>query len=137
MLTKASVLPALTQPYLVLALTFPTTRVNITREGLVDAPHQKVLRVTLPHDQRRRPTHPMSASSGILVRIDSLIDDLLNQSDLASSSLASIMMAARESVHDGYHVALARRIWDVNNHLRLRECPEEPRSNDRAKRADD
>ena len=64
-------------------------------------------------------------SPTILNRIDSLIDELLNDSNLSSSSLASILMAARESVRDGYHVALARRIWDANNDLRLREYPED------------
>jgi hypothetical protein len=52
-----------------------------------------------------------------------LIDDLLNDSDLSSSSLASILMAARESVREGYHVALARRIWDASNDLKLRNSP--------------
>jgi hypothetical protein len=61
-------------------------------------------------------------SSPILDRVDSLIDDLLNDSTLSSSSLASILMAARESVRDGYHIALARRIWDANNDLKLRDC---------------
>jgi len=62
----------------------------------------------------------------VLDRIDSLIDDLLNDNNLSSSSLASILMAAREAVHGGYHVALARRLWDVHNDLRLREYPEDP-----------
>ena len=61
----------------------------------------------------------------ILDRVDSLIDDLLNDSNLSSSSLASILMAARESVRDGYHVALARRTWDASNDLKLRQCPGE------------
>jgi len=65
-------------------------------------------------------------SSKILDQVDSLIDSLLNDSDMSSSSLASILMAARESVRDGYHVALARRIWDASNDLKLRECPGEP-----------
>lgn len=65
-------------------------------------------------------------SSKILDRVDSLIDELLNDDDLSSSSLASILMAARESVRDGYHVALARRIWDAHNDLKLRDCPGEP-----------
>jgi hypothetical protein len=65
-------------------------------------------------------------SSKILDHVDSLIDELLNDSDLSSSSLASILMAARESVRDGYHVALARRIWDAHNDLQLRDCPSEP-----------
>jgi hypothetical protein len=65
---------------------------------------------------------PHMGSSQILDRVDSLIDDLLNDSDLSSSSLASILMAARESVRDGYHIALARRIWDASNDLKLRQC---------------
>jgi hypothetical protein len=64
-------------------------------------------------------------SSQILDRVDLLIDDLLNDSNLSSSSLASILMAARESVRNGYHVALARRIWDASNDLKLRKCPGE------------
>jgi len=61
----------------------------------------------------------------LLERIDVLIDELLNDSDLPSSSMASILVTARESVRDGYHVALARRLWDANNDLRLREFPED------------
>jgi hypothetical protein len=60
-------------------------------------------------------------STRILDRVDSLIDELLNDGDLSSSSLASIFMAARESVRDGYHVALARRTWDAHNDLKLRD----------------
>jgi hypothetical protein len=65
-------------------------------------------------------------SSRILDQVDSLIDDLLNDGDVSSSSLASILVAARESVRDGYHVALARRTWDATNDLKLRQCPVEP-----------
>jgi hypothetical protein len=54
----------------------------------------------------------------VIHQIDSLIDDLLNDGELSSSSLASMLMAARDSVRDGYHVALARRIWDANNDLK-------------------
>ena len=57
-------------------------------------------------------------STRVLHQIDSLIDDLLNDGELSSSSLASMLMAARESVRDGYHVALARRIWDATNDLK-------------------
>jgi hypothetical protein len=57
-------------------------------------------------------------SDKVLDRLDSLIDDLLNESDLPASSLASILMAARDSVQDGYHVALARRVWDASNSIR-------------------
>ncbi len=57
-------------------------------------------------------------STKALDQIDSLIDDVLNDSDLSASSLASMLMAIRDSVRDGYHVALARRIWDANNALK-------------------
>ncbi len=73
-------------------------------------------------DRSRSGKQPQMGASKILVQIDSLIDDLLNDADVSSSSLASILMAARDAVRDGYHVALARRIWDANNDLKLREC---------------
>jgi hypothetical protein len=73
----------------------------------------------------RLENQPHMVSSEILDRVDSLIDDLLNDSNLSSSSLAAILMAARESVRDGYHVALARRTWDASNDLKLRQCPGE------------
>jgi hypothetical protein len=73
----------------------------------------------------RLENQPHMGSTEILDRVDSLIDDLLNDSNLSSSSLAAILMAARESVRDGYHVALARRTWDASNDLKLRQCPGE------------
>jgi len=54
----------------------------------------------------------------VLDRLDSLIDELLNDSDLPASSLASMLMAARDSVKDGYHFALARRVCDASNAIR-------------------
>jgi hypothetical protein len=57
-------------------------------------------------------------STKVLDRLDSLIEDLLNQSDLPACSLASMLMAARDSVKDGYHVALARRVWDASHSIR-------------------
>jgi hypothetical protein len=57
-------------------------------------------------------------STKVLDQLDSLIDDLLNESDLPASSLASMLMAARDSLEEGYHVALARRVWDASNSLR-------------------
>jgi len=61
-------------------------------------------------------------STKVLDQLDSLIDDLLNDSDLPASSLASMLMAARDSVQDGYHFALARRVCDANNAIRDRYC---------------
>ena len=76
-------------------------------------------------DRPRSGKQQQQGSTKLLDQVDSLIDDLLNDGDLSSSSLASILMAARESVRDGYHVALARRIWDANNDLKVRDCPDE------------
>ncbi|MBV8129919.1 MAG: hypothetical protein WBX00_04420 [Isosphaeraceae bacterium] len=59
-------------------------------------------------------------STKVLGQLDSLIDDLLNDSDLPASSLASMLMAARDSVKDGYHFALARRVCDASNAIRDR-----------------
>ena len=73
-------------------------------------------------DQVRLEKKLTMESTKILTQLDSLIDNLLNDAELSSSSLASILMAARESVQDGYHVALARRIWDASNDLKLRQA---------------
>lgn len=53
-------------------------------------------------------------------QLDDLIDELLNEADVRSSSLVSMLTAVRESVLDGYHVALARRVWDASNVLKDR-----------------
>jgi len=63
-------------------------------------------------------------STKVLGQLDSLIDDLLNDGDLPASSLASMLMAARDSVKDGYHFALARRVWDASNAIRDRYSAE-------------
>jgi hypothetical protein len=77
----------------------------------------------------KKPTE--RGSTLILEHVDSLIDELLNDGELSSSSLASIFVAARESGRDGYHVALARRTWDAHNDLKLRGYAGEPASLER------
>jgi hypothetical protein len=67
-------------------------------------------------------------STKVLDQLDSMIDELLNESDLPASSLASMLMAARDSVKDGYHVALARRVWDVSHTIRDQYSPSPPLS---------
>jgi hypothetical protein len=57
-------------------------------------------------------------STKVIDQLDLMIDDLLSQTDLPASSLASMLMAARDSVRDGYHVALARRVWDISNSIK-------------------
>ena len=59
-------------------------------------------------------------SMEVLDQLDILIDELLNESDLRASSLASMLTAARDSVAEGYHVALARRVWEANNAVKDR-----------------
>jgi hypothetical protein len=81
------------------------------------------MNMPLQRDSRRAGELMAGRSMKILGQVDSLIDDLLNDSDVSSSALASILMAARESVRDGYHVALARHVWDANNDLKLRQAP--------------
>jgi hypothetical protein len=51
-------------------------------------------------------------------RLDSLIDDLLGESDVSSSALASILTADRDSMRGGYDVALALRVWEASNALK-------------------
>lgn len=54
----------------------------------------------------------------VIDQLDTMIDGLLSEPCLPAASLASMLMAARDSVKDGYHVALARRVWDVNNAIK-------------------
>lgn len=65
-----------------------------------------------------------SGDAKLVDQLDVFIDGLLNDGQVASSSLASILSAARDSIEGGYHVALARRIWDASNDLKRPEAPE-------------
>jgi hypothetical protein len=110
----------------------PTPFLDFFRTGFED-PHRPfgeyasgVLGIMFSLSNRLRPgRRHKKGSTRLLDQVDSLIDDLLNDDELSSSSLASILMAARESVRDGYHVALARRTWDASNEFKLRETPDE------------
>ena len=46
-------------------------------------------------------------------RLEGLINDLIEEGGVSSASLASILVAAQEAVHSGYHVALCRRVWSA------------------------
>ena len=85
---------------------------------------ERLLYVFAPSISPCQTSNRQTASTQVLDRLDTLIDDLLNDGNLSSSSLASILVAARESVRDGYHVALARRTWDASNDLKLRQSRE-------------
>ena len=50
-------------------------------------------------------------------RLDALIDDLIMEGGVESASLASILLAAKDSVKSDYHVSLSRRVWAANNDL--------------------
>ena len=44
-------------------------------------------------------------------RIETLIDDLIEDGNVATASLASIFVAAQAAVAGGYEVALCRQVW--------------------------
>jgi len=56
-------------------------------------------------------------TKSITEQLDDLIDELLLDGGVRSSSLVSMLTAVRESVSGGYHVALARRVWDARTLL--------------------
>jgi hypothetical protein len=51
-------------------------------------------------------------------RVEALINDLIDEGGLASASLASILLAAQDSLNQGYSLELSRRVWLVANELR-------------------
>jgi hypothetical protein len=51
-------------------------------------------------------------------RVETLIDDLIEDGGLASGSLASVLLAAREAVHDGYGLEFSRRVRQTLEELR-------------------
>ena len=50
-------------------------------------------------------------------RLDALIDDLIMDGGVEAASLASILLAARDSVKRDCLVTLSRRVWSANNEL--------------------
>jgi hypothetical protein len=44
-------------------------------------------------------------------RIETLINDLIEEGNVATASLASIFVAAQAAVAGGYDVALCRHVW--------------------------
>ncbi len=51
-------------------------------------------------------------------RLDGLIDDLIVDGGFEAASLASILMAAKDSVKCDYHVALSRWVWTGVNEMK-------------------
>jgi hypothetical protein len=50
-------------------------------------------------------------------RLDSLIDDLILEGGVESASLASILLASKDSMNRNYLGALSRQVWAANNEL--------------------
>ncbi len=51
-------------------------------------------------------------------RLDALIDELIMSGGVEAASLASILLAAKDSVKCDYHVTLSRRVWAAVNEIR-------------------
>ncbi len=50
-------------------------------------------------------------------RVDALIDDLILDGGVEAASIASILLAAQDSVTRNDLVSLSRRVWVANNDL--------------------
>lgn len=48
-------------------------------------------------------------------RLDAMIDDLIMEGGIESASLASILLAARDSLNSDTLLALSRTVWAANN----------------------
>ena len=50
-------------------------------------------------------------------RLDAIIDALILDGGIEAASLASILLAAKDSVAGEYHVTLSRLVWSASNEL--------------------
>ena len=57
-------------------------------------------------------------------RVETLIDDLIEDGGLATGSLASVLLAARDAVQDGYGLEFSRRVRLTLDELRPRDPSE-------------
>lgn len=55
--------------------------------------------------------------AAIIERLDALIDDLILDGGVASASLASILLTAKDAVKRDDHLKLSRHVWAMNNDL--------------------
>jgi hypothetical protein len=62
-------------------------------------------------------------------RVETLIDELIEDGGLDSASLASILVAAQDSLNHGYSVELSRRVWMASNELKPEVSPERDAAN--------
>ncbi len=56
-------------------------------------------------------------SPALSERFDALIDELIMDGGVEAASLASILVAAKDSVKRDYLVSLSRRVWAANDEL--------------------
>jgi hypothetical protein len=54
-------------------------------------------------------------------RVETLIDELIEEGGLDSASLASILVAAQDSVQHGYCPELSRQVWLASNALKVND----------------
>lgn len=67
-------------------------------------------------------------SPTLSARLDVLIDDLILDGSVESASLASILLAAKDSVKRDYHVMLSRWVWAATNEMDLADREVRPSS---------
>jgi hypothetical protein len=63
-------------------------------------------------------------SRALNARVETLINELIEEGGLDTASLASILVAAQDSVNHGYSVELSRRVWMASNELMPQESPD-------------
>jgi hypothetical protein len=51
-------------------------------------------------------------------RIDTLVDDLIEDGGLDSAALASILLTAQDSIARGFGIELSRRVWVAATELK-------------------
>ena len=63
-------------------------------------------------------------------RLDTLIDDLIMDGGVEAASLASILLAAKDSLKSNCLVTLSRRVWSESNELKAEFALEQDDSGD-------
>jgi hypothetical protein len=64
--------------------------------------------------------------SKLLDRLDRLTDALVREKDLDSAFLASVLLAAQDSVRSNELAAFAQRVWQANNSPQEQDHSERP-----------
>ena len=59
-------------------------------------------------------------------RLDAMIDELIMDGGVDAASLASILLAAKDSVRGRYSVTLSQQIWFASNDLYVEDANHDP-----------